>query len=304
MSMLNTRPDKEVMTRHRNLLTGLVLAGLGVLPLSVNATAASQGTGEGPKTPPGAHLQVAGAPAGYAVVDSAVLASPNQTQQRGTVECPAGTVPLGGGVFISSVNTLANVNSSFPTPTGWAGDVNNASGVDTTFVVQVVCGTQPAHYRIVESSPVVNAATSQNEALVTCPKGSKPLGGGGLSSGGTVDVNMNSTSPLRRAWSVVENNASDSDRLIQAFAVCGKVPGYAVVRGSTSLNPAGSQSAFTVTCPAPKLPVGGGVISSSTSVAVNLNSSLSRVANDWEAFMNNASQFDTVATPIVVCAGA
>jgi hypothetical protein len=170
-------------------------------------------------------------PRGYTVVNSATLLAPNGVQTRGIVNCPAGLVPLGGGVFIQSFSTLANVNSSFPSFTSWVGDVNNASGADTTFHVQVICASAPRNYAVVQGDLTRNPSGFQTTALATCPAHSKPLGGGGLSDSGALFININSTLPEGRAWRVDENNATGSDANVAAFVVCGKVNGYTVVTG-------------------------------------------------------------------------
>src|SRR3954451_17673394 len=80
---------------------------------------------------------------GYTLVSSPILAAPAGRQTHGAVDCPAGLVPLGGSAFIQSGSTVASINSSFPTPTGWAADVNDASAADTTFEVLAFCAERP-----------------------------------------------------------------------------------------------------------------------------------------------------------------
>src|SRR5262249_23820448 len=199
---------------------------------------------------------------------------------------------------IVSSSTLANVNSSFPRDNGWVGDVNNASGATTTFEVRVVCAQGPRKYSVVIGNGVSNPSATQAIATATCPRGTNPLGGGGLSNAGLVFVNMNSDFPAGRGWAVAENNATGFDAIVTAFAVCGKVKGYQLVTGTTQTIAASSQGVAFADCPAPKVPIGGGVTSNTTSVGVNVNTTNTEdPASEWESFINNASGFDFTATP-------
>src|SRR4051794_205169 len=91
-------------------------------------------------------------PKGYAVVTTPFQLAPTGAQSTAHVECPTGTVPLGGGVFVQSNSTAANINSSAPTPTGWSGWVNNTSGETTFFQVQAICARTPTGYTVVTSA--------------------------------------------------------------------------------------------------------------------------------------------------------
>src|SRR5215468_9586492 len=60
----------------------------------------------------------------YTVVVSPTLQAHAGRHARGVVACPAGTVPLGGGVGVHPVGTGAHVNGSFPSSNGWVADVS------------------------------------------------------------------------------------------------------------------------------------------------------------------------------------
>ena len=136
---------------------------------------------------------------------------------------------FGGSVFVFSPSLLANVNSSFPSQNTWVADVNNGSPADMTFEVTAICGFQPKHYSIVQAPAVTNGSAAHTTALATCPAGSKPLGGGGLSSSSSTFVNVGSTFPQKNGWRVDENNASAGSASLTAFAICGKLKGYIVI---------------------------------------------------------------------------
>src|SRR5579862_472027 len=174
----------------RHVAPALVLAGACVLaaaggaaagaPTKSPSAAATVALAAPGKTSPAVTL-AAGAklPKGYTVVSSGVMSSPVGTQVRGTATCPFPLVPLGGGVFIQSLSTLASVNSSFPTSTGWVGDVNNGSDAATTFSVSAICAQRPKAYAIVEGDTVSNPA-GEATASVQCPAHLKPFSGGVL----------------------------------------------------------------------------------------------------------------------------
>src|SRR3954470_24800556 len=60
---------------------------------------------------------------GLTVVSSGPILSPLGVQHRGSVSCPRGFVPLGGGAFVHGLT--ANINGSFPTSTRWVLHGNN-----------------------------------------------------------------------------------------------------------------------------------------------------------------------------------
>ena len=60
-----------------------------------------------------------------------------------------------------------------------------------------------------------------------------------------------------------------TDATIGAFAVCGKVHGYRVVKGKPFAVTHGLDAGSFAACPAPTVPISGGVFSGSKSVFVN-----------------------------------
>src|ERR1700683_4278658 len=118
-------------------LCSAVLA-LGVATAtSVDAAATSTGTPNVAK------------PADYSIA-SATFDLPPDTQTPGSVICPVKkgvqTVPLSGGGLIDTSALTANINSSFPTKTGWHITANNGSPNDSAFTVYAVCAKKPLGY--------------------------------------------------------------------------------------------------------------------------------------------------------------
>jgi hypothetical protein len=280
----------------------LSLAAACALTLATSAAASAPKT-RAEAAPTSTQAGVDGIPPGYVRVDSPTFTAPTGTQTRGTVSCPAGTVVFGGSIFLFSPSLLANVNSSFPlSNTSWAADVNNASGANATFDVEVICGFQPKSYAI-RSKSAPNPSGSQASVKATCPSGSQPLSGGAFSTSSLAFTNLTSTFPQRRTWRIVESNASAANASVTAFAVCAKLPGYTVVDpGFDQPVAAGAQTVLGVTCPDRTLVVGGGVRTNSTSVGVTIGASWVDDGN-WNEHINDNSGVSFSARPFVVCVG-
>ena len=242
------------------------------------------------------------------MVNSGSLSVAAGTQTRGVATCPAKTVPYGGGAEVTSNSMTTNINSSFPTATGWNADINNAGSAPDTFVVFAVCAKKNASYSIVVSSPVSN--TTQNRGTAVCPAGTKVMGGGSLSNSGSVLVNMNSTFPQKVGkgqsatyqWATDENNAAGGAPTFVVYAVCGHAAGYTLVAGTPQVDPAMTQTGAIAVCPSGKVPLGGGALSSSGNVAVDLNTSQPASAT-WEAFEDNNATGAPTITAYAICAG-
>jgi hypothetical protein len=287
--------------------TGTALAGDGAHPAQPAGPAAAALAPIAGKTASPAALAAlpAGLPKKYRSLSSDLLVAPNGDQTRGTVDCPTGTVPLGGGVLISSSDLHANVNSSFPNGNSWFADVNNASGAATTFRVFVICAKAPRLYQVVQTADVSGPAGSQAQAIATCPTGTVPYGGGAISRTGDAKVNMNSTFPTGNGWRTDMNNASTFAENFASFAICGKkLKGYTVVQGSNSDVPAHlSVGSTPAVCPGASLPLGGGVVAFSSDVHANINATFPSSSDAWNSFLNNDSAFTFAQSARVVCAG-
>ena len=241
-------------------------------------------------------------PKGYVVVSSAALTSNAGTQTHGSVVCPTGKVPLGGGVFFSSGSVLANINSSYPTATGWSADVNNASASASSFNVYVTCSKKPAHYALVSgASTTVNAGAQVSNITATCTAPAKPLGGGLFSNTTSTLANVNSSIPVTGGWRVDANNASGSPESVTTYLVCGTLKKYHEVTGTATTNAAGTQTGVTVAC-GTGVAVGGGGFSSSGSTAVSLNTTYP-VSGGWRTYENNNSTATASITPYAICSG-
>jgi hypothetical protein len=240
-------------------------------------------------------------PRAYQVVISPSFVAPHFQGVRGVANCPPNTVPLGGGSFVASSSTQADIGGTFPTATGWATDFDNESGNDTQVDVRVTCARKPARYAVVQSDEVLVPPGGHGNAFAVCPKGSRALGGGGVWDTGGVELSLSSSFPGPFTWEVSGNNTTTLGARLRAFAVCGKLKGYQLVFGFTTLLGSG-QSQATNTCFAPRVPISGGVLVDSESSQVNLNATVP-AGTGWTSWVNNGSDFGVNVQPLVVCAG-
>jgi hypothetical protein len=169
-------------------------------------------------------------PAGYTQVVSGAIANPAGTQTPGDEPCPSGTVVLGGGALPSSSSTNVNLNSSYPTSTGWHVAMNNADASAETFNVYAVCASAPDGYGVTVG-PVTNesggSVGAQSRAAASCPSGRVPTGGGVLSTSSSTLENISATDPRNEgpaeSW-VDWENSGGSPATITAYVVCATGP--------------------------------------------------------------------------------
>jgi hypothetical protein len=296
--------------------TGLVCAGtliLGIaaaLPMSGTATAATKAASQGAGTLLASSMKGLSRPAGFTrpkgyVVEATGYSAPNGEQTQGSVACPTGTVPWGGGAFISSTSLAANLNSSFPFGIDWVAKVNNASGSTAAFSVYVVCANQPKDYTVQNSGSVPNSAGSQTFDQVSCPAKTVALGGGAYSTSSDTSVNINGTYPSVTGktyyWNINMNNASSSTNEVEVIAVCGKKPnGFKLVQSADVDNPQGSQSGVVADCHN-AVAVGGGLVTDSAHTDVDLSTSEPDFT-EWVGYENNGSDADDSIVAFVECA--
>lgn len=254
---------------------------------------------------------------GYTLVKDEFV-NPAFSQSLGTVSCPTGTVALGGGVLGNALSFNQNINSSYPwvvggVAKGWIGYVNNSFNDDYVFLVYAICGKKPTNYAVVTAT-FDNPPSSQTSGSVACPVGStgvqmKPFSGGALGSSSTTDQNINSTLPVKsaRSWRADMNNAGSVDHTFTVYAVCGLLSGWTVVKGAAVSNAPRTEAHAEVECTAGLTSVGGGIYSSSSNTAVDLNGSspgdhLGEASPAWNGYENNPTTTVSASiTPYVVC---
>jgi hypothetical protein len=244
----------------------------------------------------------AGPPRGYLVLSTLAFTAPSGTVTHGEIQCSPGLVPFGGGVFIVSGQTTIAVHGSYPTATGWAGDVDNSFGSQALFDIEVVCAHRPRHYALVQARTVPNPSGAQSTEFARCPASMLPLGGGARTDGTERAIDLNSSLPVGHRWRVDVNNATSTDSSFSVLVVCGRLKGYAVVTGTPGTAASGAQARLTATCPAPTVPVGGGVYSATTDLRDDISSTLP-IEDSWVSVENNGAAVSELAVPYAICAG-
>jgi hypothetical protein len=146
------------------------------------------------------------------------------TQSYTKASCPKGTVLLGGGGSSGSDDLSVNMNSSFPFVShknigSWVVNSNNGSGSDASVTAVAICATQPKGYEM-QTSTVDDPPGGQGSTVTGCTAG-EPIGGGALSNGGGLNVNIGS-SFVYGGWGVIENNTSPSLYSVTDYSICAR----------------------------------------------------------------------------------
>jgi hypothetical protein len=164
----------------------------------------------------------------YRVVKSAATTAYSEWVSSKAVTCPKGTAVMGGGAYSTSPALDVYINSAVPNQlnygrTAWRVAMASADPYNTTFTVYATCEPKLAGYSIQWGQPVANGPYSQNEATVTCPGASVPIGGGGFMTdfqNQDAWIGMNTSFPGGSSWSIYENNYENVNRYIEAAAIC------------------------------------------------------------------------------------
>jgi hypothetical protein len=165
---------------------------------------------------------------------------------------------------------------------------------------------KPAGYSIVSATFSLPNGV-QTPGSVTCPvkKGvhTVPFSGGALVQTDSLDASISSSFPTAHGWSVAVNNTSGATSQFTVKAVCATKPNaYIQQKSVPQQDPANSVSGRNDFCPNGDLLTGGGVIASSTSTQVSLNSSWPSDETTWSTWLNNFSSSSISVTAVVVCA--
>jgi hypothetical protein len=163
----------------------------------------------------------------YRVVKSVLTTAPVEWVTSQAANCPKGTAVMGGGAYSNSPSVNVYINSTVPNALSngrgaWRVAMANSDPYSSTFTVYAVCEPKPAGYSIQIGGEVANGPYSENEAVVTCPGASVPIGGGGFSVFQDHDawIGMNTSYPSGNSWDIYENNYENLTRNLAASAVC------------------------------------------------------------------------------------
>jgi hypothetical protein len=297
-------------SKGRVLVTALVT----VLALGAGAQAAAAWDAPAPwagayvgKPVPGYDSATGGAP-GYQVVESGTLTDWAGGQTHDEVVCPAGKLPVGGGAQLYSSALGENLASSYPTTQGWAVDVNNTTTADGLYDVYAVCAN-PEGYFVYGYGPFISHAGHGGAADDGCGRNKKVLGGGVRTHTTDTSVSIQQNFPLPEGlanwapgyWQVEMTNPTSQDLSFDEFVICGKIKhSYQVVKGTTSVDRAGTREQVNTYCPTGTRPLGGGVQTITGETGVTLNSTFPWPTG-WSGIENNTSAADPEFSVSVVC---
>jgi hypothetical protein len=167
-----------------------------------------------------------------------------------------------------------------------------------------ISASHPPGYKIMRSGPL-NAppGTFDSGGSVACPAGTVVWGGGVVFLGGTTSsLNVNTSQPSGSAgWEARVNNSGTTTVQFQVDAICANQPaGYKLVVKTVD-NPPNVQSHASVTCPSPKVLLGGGTLSSADQVTGFLTSAWPQSSVKFTGYMFNGTATDQSFTVEAIC---
>lgn len=164
--------------------------------------------------------------------------------------------------------------------------------------------SHPPGYVIVRGGPFnATPGTFDSGGSATCPAGTVVWGGGVVFSGGSgPGLNVNTSQPSGNGgWEVRVNNTGTATVQFVVDAVCANKPtGYKLVFQNVD-NPPDTQSHATVTCPSPKVLLGGGSLSTSDQAPAILTSAWPRSSSKFTAYMFNGTATDVRLDVLAIC---
>jgi hypothetical protein len=297
-------------SKPRILVTALVT----VLAMAAGAQAAAATDPPAPSPGAVAGRPVAGYDAAsggakdYEVVESGGRSDWPEAQTHDEVVCPVGK-PISGGAQIFSSGLGENLASSYPTTQGWAVDVNNTTTVPGVFDIYAVCAN-PRDYKVIGYNDFDRQPGATAGGDHGCTKGTKLLGGGVRANTTDTNVSIRESEPLPQdfanwapgMWLSLVANGSSQYLDVDSFLICGEVKHtYQVIKGTTSVDRAGTREQLNVYCPTGTRPLGGGVdVDTHAGLGVTLNSTFPWPTG-WSTIENNTTTEDATFTDSVVC---
>jgi len=242
------------------------------------------------------------------------------TTSFGSVNCPAGTVVIGGGdEVIGNSSGAVLVNASVPDGDGgWEVYMENVSGVETDFGVNADCAAEPKNYVIESSNPVsVPPGAHSANVNVSCPAGLAVLGGGGMNED-LNDMYLSSSYPIASTkgttttykWRTDANNVSSETSESVAVAICAKpLSGYTIEVSAPVDVPPSAEDEAIAGCPSgtqgETFVMGGGTRTSTKSTAIAMSTGFPYIrkhSTSWDVIPDNGSSSDISVKSYAVCA--
>ncbi len=183
------------------------------------------------------------------------------------VGCATGSKPVGGGIRIdgSDAGLDLEVHTSAPTTAGWKAEGNNDSGAGAQMTTFAICATGTYLY----PQKTVTIKPNHTKSLkVSCPAGTKVIGGGVEIIGGDHSDEVRASAPadgndtdhaVGDAWFGAAGDGSSVKVKMKVQAICdGSSSTYKFKVHAPVLLLTGHQNSSQVMCPAGTRVVGGG----------------------------------------------
>jgi hypothetical protein len=154
-----------------------------------------------------------------------------------------------------------------------AGVVVSAAGAAQARVV--AAATAPSGYQVVPGVITSAPSSAQDSGADTlCPSGTVAWGGGvAFRGGGAAGETIGTSDPAGSAgWNTLVNNTSGATQTFVVDALCATKPSRYKIVSASAANPAGAQTAVSVTCPAKTVVLSAGIFSTSDSSSVAMTS--------------------------------
>jgi hypothetical protein len=170
----------------------------------------------------------------------------------------------------------------------------------------VIGATKPPRYIIVSSELTAPQSEFNSMGTASCPAGTATWGGGMYFSSYrflTSSINSsywNGSSP--GGWTVHVNNTGTGSNTVSVSAICAKKPSKYQRVFTIVDDPSGAQTSGVATCPAKKVILSGGVLSTADQASVYLTSAYPTSARTFEAYQNNGSSNDQPFYVYALCA--
>lgn len=304
--------ETDDIRKHRRIRPAITAGALAVL------FAGSSGGVASAAARPAALNLTASKPAGYSIEDASFTV-PAGVDRGASVGCPVSkggiqTWPQGGGVLVSSTSLAINIADTYPDGTFWVVNVNNASSEQTVAGVYAVCAKPFGGYAQVESTTIGDGTDDVEYGSVSCPHGTKALGGGVSSP--DPDLNENVAVSFTNSpsdWLGGMSNSGTGDDFFNIWAVCSKYSlksHYTIVQGPATTVDEGTQTDIApAVCPAGTSVLGGGVGGVGGAYGIGpvfpsevLGSDWPSSASQWEAVGNNFTGETYGLTSYAICA--
>ena len=235
-------------------------------------------------------------PAPYIEQVSKQVSIPSGGSDYPTVNCPSGSVVVGGGY---AVHPDVYIYAHFQQGNGWRAYGRNDAGSEKKLTVYAVClfNSGGATTQVYQEETV--PASGFGDPIASCPAGSIVTGGGWSAPDG--DMHFYNSRKSGNGWQVRGKNTSGAAKPIRAYAVClSGTSGTTNEVGKGGSVPGNATNYVLAECTGDSLAVGGG-FAGSTALTVYNTSPRPSTDDQWIVYAKNSTGTDKPLNAYVVC---